>query len=416
VAVAGLGLVALDVVAALTIGRGGRFEEIDGHLRYEPSGQEPVIHLYSRSGLPYAAKASAAADPTGRYKPGICTPAAAARLRAAPDGSLARATVNFRRDFLPLITAEMQLCFYRQSALLAEGESRAEEVAASLVRAWSEGGFESVLSDLATRYGSFDVDAYVLGGGSDQSFPTSDGYEKHVRALIVDDAAEALAPRKAPLKAAFEAVRALRDTMRSVIEFQGLDLESHADFFSSLANRFKALVAGPPVRRCLELVALMDAGVVRIPWGPAPRVEARPGGGFRIESTRLAEPVAVEVDHLVRGYLPEPTVHGSDSPLIRNLSDRGRVQPMRYGELAVGGVELTDESHPVGVDSTIQERLWVFGSLTEGTRYFTQYVPSPKSRVRAFVDAEACAEEIVEQGAGGYLAVVDRREILLSAG
>ena len=38
----------------------------------------------------------------------------------------------------------------------------------------------------------------------------------------------------------------------------------------------------------------------------------------------------------------------------------------------------------------------MFGSLTEGIRYFTQYVPSPKSRVRAFVDAEACAEQILD--------------------
>ena len=60
----------------------------------------------------------------------------------------------------------------------------------------------------------------------------------------------------------------------------------------------------------------------------------------------------------------------------------------------MGSIDLTPESHPIGTDSKVQERIWVFGALTEGVRYFTQYVPSPKSRVRAFVDAEACAEHI----------------------
>ena len=74
--------------------------------------------------------------------------------------------------------------------------------------------------------------------------------------------------------------------------------------------------------------------------------------------------------------------------------DRGRIRPFRYGEIEVGSIDLTPESHPIGTDSKVQERIWVFGALTEGVRYFTQYVPSPKSRVRAFLDAEACAEHI----------------------
>ena len=42
----------------------------------------------------------------------------------------------------------------------------------------------------------------------------------------------------------------------------------------------------------------------------------------------------------------------------------------------------------------MQDRIWIFGTLSEGVRYFTHYVPSPKSRVRAFIDAEGCAEDI----------------------
>ena len=45
VALLGTGLTAIDVVSALTVGRGGRFHRSGAALRYEPSGQEPESHL-----------------------------------------------------------------------------------------------------------------------------------------------------------------------------------------------------------------------------------------------------------------------------------------------------------------------------------------------------------------------------------
>ena len=51
VAVSGMGLVAVDVVTALTVGRGGKFVPDGGGLRYRPSGREPTLRLYNRSGL-----------------------------------------------------------------------------------------------------------------------------------------------------------------------------------------------------------------------------------------------------------------------------------------------------------------------------------------------------------------------------
>jgi len=399
VAVAGLGLVAFDVIAALTVGRGGVFRESERWLRYRPSGDEPTIHLYSRSGQPYAAKAVGATDPTGQYVPVICTPSAATRLRDSHNGAQNRCEVDFRRDFLPLIFAEMQVRFFRQHALLdAKSETAADEVTRTLTEAWSDGRFDAAVEHYASRYGTFDPEPHLLGATDDSQYLTTVDYEKQVYATIEDDAAEAMSKDTSPIKAAYETVRVLRDTMRSVIEFQGLDLASYLDFQAMLSNRFKALVAGPSVRRVLELLALMDAGIVRIPWGPSPSVEPAEDNGFRISSTRLVEPFALPVDHVVRGHLSEPTIARSRSPLIRRLSSQGRIQPLRYGDVEVGSIALTNDSHPVGRRADIQDRLWVFGSLTEGVRYFTQYVPSPKSRVRAFVDAEACAEQILDFG------------------
>ena len=79
VAVSGMGLVAVDVVTALTIGRGGEFVENGDGLRYRPSGREPRLQLFCRSGLPFTAKSVTGVDRTDVYKPVICTPQASTR-------------------------------------------------------------------------------------------------------------------------------------------------------------------------------------------------------------------------------------------------------------------------------------------------------------------------------------------------
>ncbi|MHB8506980.1 MAG: FAD/NAD(P)-binding protein, partial [Acidimicrobiales bacterium] len=121
VVVSGMGLVAYDLIAAMTTGRGGRFEAAgDDRMRYRPSGLEPQLLLYSRTGIPPLAKHVGAGDPTGEYRPVICT---AERLAGLPRGA-----IDFRRDVLPLVLAEMQVRYYR----LATGD---EGVVERLARA-----------------------------------------------------------------------------------------------------------------------------------------------------------------------------------------------------------------------------------------------------------------------------------------
>jgi hypothetical protein len=346
--------------------------------------------------MPYRSKAFGASDPTGEYVPVICTPTAAARLRASSDGIPARQAVNFRRDFLPLVLAEMSIRYYRQKALIAEGRlCAADEVTKVLVSAWSEGCFDVAVEAYAARYGAFDPERLLVGSPPGTVYLSAKDYETQVYQDMEDDVTESMMGAISPVKAANETLRVLRDTMRSVIEFQGLELDSYLDFQSSLANRVKSAVAGPPVRRTRELLALMDAGLVEMPFGPSPVADPGDGVGIVIRSTQLVRPYQRRVDYLVRGYLPEPTLERTRSPLLKRLVDRDRIKPLAYGHVEVGSIDLTLESRPIGRDGTVQERIWIFGTLAEGVRHFTHYVPSPKSRVRAFVDAEACAQQIL---------------------
>ncbi|MGH9108128.1 MAG: FAD/NAD(P)-binding protein [Acidimicrobiales bacterium] len=404
VAVRGMGLVALDVVIALTVGRGGRFVRRDGHLRYEPSGREPRIALFSRSGYPYCAKSMGAADITDEHRPVICTPEAVAALRRAPEipgapnnVAAPRRLIDARRELLPLVLAEMVACFYAQSARLVDGPGAGRAITEVLGSAWRSGRFEQAVADLADRYGTFDAGQNLFVGESEY-FVSSKDYQSRIAEAIESDVAAALVPGGAsPLKHAFEVLRALRDTMRQAVEFGGLNPASHRDFQANVRNRVARIVAGPPVRRSEELLALVDAEVVRMPFGPSPAA-IFDGEGVVMASRFLDRPHAERFDHLIGAHIDQPTVHDSASPVLARLFERGRLRQLRVDGEELGSVDLTDDFHPVAASGRPQETLWLYGALTEGARYYTAYLPSPSSRVRAFLDAQVCADCVLGAG------------------
>jgi uncharacterized NAD(P)/FAD-binding protein YdhS len=313
VAVAGMGLVARDVVIALTLGRGGRFVERGGKLRYLASGREPSVHVFSRSGLPFTAKSVTGIDRTDVYKPVICTPRALDDLSGRSNGG--RRLVDVRTELLPLLFGEMYARYYAQVAFQSGSIVDARAVREQLRGAWIDGRFEE---------------------------------ERDIR------------------------------------------------------SRIHRLVAGPPALRSRQLLALMDARVLKAPFGPAPSLG--PAAGH--EDPRLArtvmsstaferQPYLDTVDVVIRGHLDEPRIDGSASRLLARLYRRGRVSQFRYGAVTVGSVDLTADAHPIDLDGHVQTRIWMFGVLTEGIRHFTQYIPSPRSRIRAFEEIGGCVAEIV---------------------
>ncbi len=399
VAVSGMGLVAVDVVTALTLGRGGRFVESGSGLRYLPSGREPRVQLFSRSGLPFTAKSVTGKDRSDVYRPVICTDEALDALSGRSNGR--RRSVNVRREFLPLLFGEMYARYYAQVAFQASG-ARADGVAVRerLAAAWTEGRFEAELEGLAARFGNFSAEALFFG--HQPKYGCSDDYERFVYQELTDDLREAQVPDGAsPVKSAGQVLRIFRDKMRTVVEQGGLSLDSYLDFNADICSRIHRIVAGPPALRTHQFLALMDAGVVRMPYGPAPAQGLAMDGTNRvaakthISSTAFKMPYREDVDFVVRGHLEEPRIAGSASQLLTQLYNRGRVSQFRYGEVAVGSVDLTPDSHPIDIEGRPQSSISMFGVLTEGVRHFTQYIPSPRSRMRAFEDVGACVAEIV---------------------
>ncbi len=398
VAVAGMGLVALDVVTALSVGRGGRFVEHGSGLRYRRSGREPTIQLFSRSGLPYTAKSVTGVDRTDVYRPAICTPAAFDRLSGRYNGS--RRQVDVRRELLPLLFAEMCVRYYAQVAFQTGAPTDGTIVREQLRSAWEQDRFSQELARQAARFGAFDAETLFFG--HQPKYQSSADYQRSVYDLLADDLREAEVPYGAsPVKSAAEVFRIFRDAMRSVVEYGGLSLDSYLDFNADIRSRINRLVAGPPALRSRQLLALMDAGVLQAPYGPAPALGpalSREGAELartRLSSTVLDEPWTSDVDAVIRGHVDDPRIEGSASVLLARLYEHGRVSQFRYGAVNVGSIDLTPDAHPIDIDGRPQERIWMFGVLTEGIRHFTHYIPSPKSRIRAFDDIGTCVAEIL---------------------
>jgi uncharacterized NAD(P)/FAD-binding protein YdhS len=183
--------------------------------------------------------------------------------------------------------------------------------------------------------------------------------------------------------------------LRSVIEFGGLTLESYIDFQSNVRGRINRLEAGPPALRSQQLLALLDAGAVKVPFGPYPEVTAAANGGVTLRSTRLTKEAEVTVNGVVRGHLDLPSLARSTSPLLSRLYAKGRLTQLSYGDTTVGSVAISEDFHPYDAEGRLQPHLSLLGVLTEGVRYFTHYLPSPRSRLRAVLDAQLCVENII---------------------
>jgi hypothetical protein len=240
-----------------------------------------------------------------------------------PSGSPLRRRVDFRNDLLPLLYAEMQVRFYVHSALRQSGVAASTLVRDQLALSWASGTFARAIDRLEPTYGSFDP-ASVVFADDGAHFDSSAAYQSHVYEMVESDLSEAVMPGGSPVKAALEVTRILRDQMRGVIEYGGLSMRSFIDFQSNIRGRINRIEAGPPPVRSQQLLGLIEAGVVKVPFGPYPEVSTQGLVDVVDEVVDVLEP-----DGQPDGLRPD----AGAVPLVGQLAvgGRGRVDGQRLG-------------------------------------------------------------------------------------
>lgn len=385
VAIGGFGLSAMDLMSCLTVGRGGRFvEEPTGELRYLPSGDEPTLFFYSRTGVPCRARPKVV-EFGPKYRPLAFTAENVDSLRARLGGG----PLDFEVDVLPLVFTEMRIGYRRCEARLA-GTAETLERELSTTRTLPE--LTALLDALDHRLGPFDA-VSTFDGATDMLLDDTLAYQKWLADLLRRDLAEGLLGfTGSPLKAALDVIRELRDTFRYVVDFGGITEASLDEFTRGTVPTVNRAVVGPQWERHAELLALMAAGVAHVPFGPAPTVAwEQEAGGWTVTSTQLTEPHTRQVDWVVAAYLDLPAVDTSSSPLLTALYRKGWIRRHRPDSRHVHGIDVNRDQHPLDASGRADTRLWVLGPLCEGATFYNNLVPSPNTYSRPVFDAHRCA-------------------------
>ncbi|MEU2154703.1 FAD/NAD(P)-binding protein [Streptomyces sp. NPDC019396] len=389
VAVLGMGLTAMDVVAGLTLGRGGRHEPLPeggghgGGLRYVPSGREPRIVLATRSGVP--SRSRPRLNPGRiRFAPLVLTPERIRDLRRGREGG----RLDFRADVLPLVEAEMELAYHR--AVLARETGDPEGAGAEFALRSRTSGWERALATAREQHGPYPLHGLLTAQPADRQWRDQDEYAAWFTAQMGEDLAQAREGLGvSPVKEALEVLRDQRDALRAVVDDPGLDAASLDYFFGEFTATVNRLVIGPQLERSAELLSLLDAGVLRLGPGPRPKVIAPSGQGrWRLESTCLARPESAETDWVVHAYLAEPSADRLPASLLGRLVAAGRASTLTGQGRRAAGLRVTREGRGIGPAGDVQPTLFFLGPHTEGSSYYNHYVPSPGAPSRALQDAE----------------------------
>jgi hypothetical protein len=204
-----------------------------------------------------------------------------------------------------------------------------------------------------------------------------------------------------PLKAACDVLRDLRDTLRAAIEFGGLTAASHRWVLSDFMPVMNRLAVGPPATRIAELLALMDAGVLRADFGPAATcVPSSPGGPMQVAATHWrgqAQPVQA----LVRARISMHSPGDDASPLLQGLLGDGHVRLFRNRGFHPGGIEIDRQHRWVGRDGKVVDNAWALGIPTEGVKFCTFVIPRTGVNSTAMADAGRAVSQMLATIAKG---------------
>ncbi|MET0319339.1 MAG: FAD/NAD(P)-binding protein [Duganella sp.] len=380
VAVQGMGLTAYDVISALTLGRGGQFIEDAGITRYQRSGKEPRLLIFSRQCLPFAARGLNQKGIAGRHQARFFTVDAVRALRQAACDRGGDAQLDFVVQLLPLIEKEMAYA-WRLAATGQDG-SRSKEM--------DHAGFAASAIERAAV-------SRLLRPLDGLQFSSLEHYAAFFCNELHADLRQAAAGNLvSPLKAAADVLRDTRDALREAVEFCGLTPASHRYFIDEFVASTNRITFGPPRQRNTELLALMDAGVLTLGGGPGNNLYTdTQRSQFVISNWWAGKETRQYADVLVIARLDAFSPLTDSAPLTQRLVQRGLVQPCRNGDFHPGGYAINRMMQLLDRSGQAQPRLWAIGFVVEGPHFYTHALPRPMMHSRFTQDAELCASELL---------------------
>lgn len=311
----GLGMGFFDTMALLTIGRGGRFVPSDepGGLSYEPSGEEPVLYVGSRRGVPYRAKSLYGGLP----------PAAALEHLRSKDWSSVSRPIDYARDVWPLVVRDAYAAYYR--TLYEQAPEAFLDGLEPVIRAIdtaSHGTIDTAVAPLVDAAHAFDL--ALLADPARGSYDSPASFDAFVARLVAEDLSEAELGTRSALKAGLWSVSASRKLVIHLLTFDASDAVSHDEGLGSLLAFGGMVGSGPPAFRNRQLLALQRAGLVHF-IGPSTRVKVEDGTFWACSPNVEGSTVRSRV--LIDAWMRNHDLALTQDDLMASLVQAGRARP-----------------------------------------------------------------------------------------
>lgn len=402
--VRGLGMGFFDLMAQVSIDRGGRFLPDDGTrsgLRYEPSGREPQLLVSSFRGYPYLPKSNFGGLPPSAHL---------TRLRAVidslPTGMLGPASIDFDAQVWPAVVRDAYEAYYRVLSRV-----RPAAIAGSLrdiIQVIDSAQLENLTRRLAELVPDptdrFDLSAWehpLAGVEVGRSELT-----EFIARRMTTDIAAAEAGLDSPLKAALWSISASRKPA-SILGAEGrYTFESRRNRYATLMAIGQMAGSGPPLFRTRQLLALVDAGLVSfLGADPKLRVDEQ-AGEFVMKSPTTGESL-VHAKTLVDAWMHKPDIRRPQDALSRSLVATGRVRPFHdtttdSQRIATGSPEVEPGSRLlVGADQQRDARLHLIGIPTYAQLPDTTISPMPGTDPLMLQETDIAACSALHIATGG---------------
>jgi uncharacterized NAD(P)/FAD-binding protein YdhS len=378
IAIEGMGLSTFDVFSYLTVGRGGRFvrSSVTGELQYLPSGKEPKINAFSRSGLPLSARAINQKGISGQYRPRFFTIEKVLELRKT-------GPLDFVKSILPLLLNDMAYAYYEAYFKQKQGHIAAMLFCNQFVFA-DEAQRHKLIAEQVPINEQFSWDKLVSPIPVD-ALHCHDNFKRWLMLYLRQDLFEAQQGNiNSPIKAASDVLRDLRDNLRAAIDFSGLSEASHRWLYTYFLPVMNRVAVGPPKERIEEMLALMQAGVLRVDFGPDAECKEE-GDTLSLSAKRWPEHCPVSV--LIRARVSMHSPKDDESSLLQQLLHSGQARLFYNGSFHPGGMDVDRNFNLIAADGVPVRNAWALGIPTEGAKFYTFVVSRPGVNSTAVVDA-----------------------------
>ena len=341
----GLGMGFFDAMSMLTVGRGGAFipdvTALAG-LRYQPSGREPRILAMAGRGYPH--------QPRPEFS-GMPPRAELRRLDEAIaqlDTPLDPNSLDFGETLWPALLRDAQDAYYRvllaaEPDVLKKVGEIIDDPATDPLNMHEDTRLDGLV-DIDKRFNIprennpvSHLEDKAEAAGEEL---TIDSFTRTLFDYLLADWQEAQRGEKSPVKMGLFSFGAAMKRIALVDEpgrFTQASREEEYAFFGSIAQMVSV---GPPAFRTAELLALIDAGLVRF-LGAKPELtvdEETPA--FRVRSATTGEEVCASV--LIEALIHDPDVRHTACPLSRQLLAQSRMRAWAWGDGSLSGAPEVD--------------------------------------------------------------------------